>query len=168
MRKLGMSLALACAACAPQQQAAIPPSPTGCYYREHIPSPMGILMVMGQADRYVPAPCNVINANQPTLTISIAPANFVQPPSLPSPPSLPPLGGGGGGAWSMTGPGGAASGGSGGWSGAGPGWAGSGSGLLEPRSWAASTTGAQQFPSAFDDTNPIVAGVGRTLSSWLS
>jgi hypothetical protein len=33
--------------------------------------------------------------------------------------------------------------------------------------WDATTTGAEQFPSAYDDGNPIVAGVGRTLSRGL-
>lgn len=34
-----------------------------------------------------------------------------------------------------------------------------------PLDWAASTTvPPQQFPSAFDTSNPTVAGVGRTLS----
>jgi hypothetical protein len=35
-----------------------------------------------------------------------------------------------------------------------------------PIDWSASTTVAQ-FPSAYDDSNPIVAGVGRTLSRGL-
>lgn len=35
--------------------------------------------------------------------------------------------------------------------------------------WSLSTTiPPQQFPSAFDDSNPIVAGVGRTLSRGMS
>jgi hypothetical protein len=34
-----------------------------------------------------------------------------------------------------------------------------------PIDWAASTV--RQFPSAYDDSNPIVAGVGRTLSRGL-
>jgi hypothetical protein len=129
MKKLTMSLALACclAGCATQQQAAIPPSPTGCYYRE--PALHGILGLIQSGPRYTPAPCNVVNANQPVVTIrggdsSVAP-NFVQPapmlPPLPQP--------GGGGAWSMAGPGGAAGGAGGVWSGAGPGWAGGGTGL---------------------------------------
>jgi hypothetical protein len=36
-----------------------------------------------------------------------------------------------------------------------------------PIDWSATTTGAEQFPSAYDDSNPIVAGVGRTLSRGL-
>jgi hypothetical protein len=37
-----------------------------------------------------------------------------------------------------------------------------------PIDWEASTTGRPaQFPSAYDDSNPIVAGVGRTISRGL-
>jgi hypothetical protein len=36
-----------------------------------------------------------------------------------------------------------------------------------PIDWSASTTGAQQFPSAFPNTHPDVVGIGRTLSRGL-
>jgi hypothetical protein len=59
---------------------------------------------------YEPAPCNVINANQPIV---------VQHGGEPQPAQ---------GAWSIVGPGGVAGGAGGAWSGAGPGWAASGVG----------------------------------------
>lgn len=119
---------IALTACAAQQQAAIPPSPTGCYYREPVVYVAGIPL---SQPRYTPAPCNVVNARRP-FSISIGgggsvPPNFGQPAQVLSPPSLPPLGGGG--AWSMAGPSGAAAGAGGAWAGAGPGWAGGGAGV---------------------------------------
>jgi hypothetical protein len=69
-------IALAAALCAvdgcaaPQQTATpIPPSETGCYYR--VPGRgvafLGFPIAVSQQPRYEPAPCNVINANQPVV-----------------------------------------------------------------------------------------------------
>jgi hypothetical protein len=61
----------ALAGCAAPQQTAttIPPSPTGCYYR--VPGRgvafLGFPIAVTQQPRYEPAPCNVINANQPVV-----------------------------------------------------------------------------------------------------
>jgi hypothetical protein len=74
-------LALALAGCAAPQQAALPPSPTGCYWRE--PQPHGLLGLVQPGPRYTPAPCNVINAGATTIDVR----------------------GGGGGVWSGAGPG---------------------------------------------------------------
>jgi hypothetical protein len=51
--------------CAAQQTAAIPPSPTGCYYRVHGLALYGVIPI--RQPRYEPAPCNVVNANQPIV-----------------------------------------------------------------------------------------------------
>jgi hypothetical protein len=61
----------ALAGCAAPQQTAttIPPSPTGCYYR--VPGSTllfyGLPIATVQQPRYDPAPCNVVNANQPIV-----------------------------------------------------------------------------------------------------
>ena len=52
--------------CAAPQQAAIPPSPTGCYAA--MPR-LTIYNIPVEPPRYEPAPCNVINANQPYVVI---------------------------------------------------------------------------------------------------
>jgi hypothetical protein len=73
MKRIALAAALcAVAGCAaPQQteQTAIPPSPTGCYYR--VPGSTllfyGLPIATVQQPRYEPAPCNVINANQPVV-----------------------------------------------------------------------------------------------------
>jgi hypothetical protein len=63
---------LAAAVCAPagcaapqQTTTAIPPSPTGCYYRVPGVALYGVLPLV--QPRYDPAPCNVVNANQPIV-----------------------------------------------------------------------------------------------------
>jgi hypothetical protein len=63
MKKLALSLALAgcLAGCAAQQQAAIPPSPTGCYIVNRG------LITAAIRGRYEPAPCNVVNARRPVV-----------------------------------------------------------------------------------------------------
>ena len=50
---------------AQQQQTAIPASPTGCYYR--VPGLALYGVVPLRQPRYESAPCNVINANPPTV-----------------------------------------------------------------------------------------------------
>ena len=51
---------------APEQTATvIPPSPTGCYYRVRGISLYGVIPIT--QPRYEPAPCNVVNANQPAV-----------------------------------------------------------------------------------------------------
>lgn len=69
MKHTFIALVLVCGGCAPQQaqQATVPPSPTGCYYRE--PQVHGLLGLMQPGPRYTPAPCNVINANRPEITV---------------------------------------------------------------------------------------------------
>ena len=68
MKQIILAVAVcALAGCAaPQQTAtAIPPSPTGCYYRVPGVALYGVLPLV--QPRYEPAPCNVINANQPAV-----------------------------------------------------------------------------------------------------
>jgi hypothetical protein len=86
LKKLALSAALAVclAGCAaPQQQTAIPPSTTGCYYRVPGLALYGVIPLT--QPRYEAAPCNVINANAPMMQDGGS-----EPPPVPS-PTLPPL-----------------------------------------------------------------------------
>jgi hypothetical protein len=66
MRALALA-ALALAGCAAPPQATLPPSPSGCYWRE--PQAHGLPGLLAGGPRYTAAPCNVINANAPTLDV---------------------------------------------------------------------------------------------------
>lgn len=57
--------ALAGCAAPPQTATTIPPSPTGCYYRVPGVALYGVVPLV--QPRYEPAPCNVVNANQPAV-----------------------------------------------------------------------------------------------------
>ena len=73
---------------APEQTATvIPPSPTGCYYRVRGISLYGVIPIT--QPRYEPAPCNVVNANQPAVVERGGGGESW------SPPAAPPLPGGG-------------------------------------------------------------------------
>lgn len=80
----------ALAGCAAPQQTAteIPPSPTGCYYR--VPGRgvafLGFPIAVTQQPRYEPAPCNVINANQPAVVEQGGGGGSWAPPAAPSLP----------------------------------------------------------------------------------
>jgi hypothetical protein len=69
----------------PTNHTAIPPSPTGCYYRVPGVALYGVLPLV--QPRYEPAPCNVINANQPAVVEQgVGGGSWASPAAAPSLP----------------------------------------------------------------------------------
>jgi hypothetical protein len=72
MKRIALAAALCTlAGCAAPQQTAtpIPPSSTGCYYRVpgYTVTFLAFPIATMQQPRYEPAPCNLVNANQPVV-----------------------------------------------------------------------------------------------------
>jgi hypothetical protein len=78
--------AFALAGCAAPQQTAtvIPRSPTGCYYRVPGVALYGVIPIT--QPRYEPAPCNVINGDQPVVVEQGGGGGSWAPPAAPSLP----------------------------------------------------------------------------------
>ena len=88
MRKLAFILSLAAlGGCAAPQQTAtpIPPSSTGCYYRVpgYTVTFLAFPIATMQQPRYEPAPCNLVNANQPVVVEQGGGGGSWAPPAAP-------------------------------------------------------------------------------------